>query len=98
MKINVTANGEQYGIDLDRLTFAEGRAIEKVTGGTFKDFGELLQKGSLLATQAIVWVAVKRSRPETPFSALDDWSIGDLDITEEKAQRPTRAARATPAA
>lgn len=99
MLATVVANGETHTLDLDRMLFAEGRAIEKVTGSTFGEFGQAMQAGSLTAIQALVWVAVKRTHPETKFSDLDEWEIGAVELTvedEEAEADPTEAA--TPAA
>lgn len=75
--LTVTAQGEKHSIDLDRVTFAEARAIERVTG---KDFGEVAKAKSVVGVQALVWVTVKRRRPELKFSDLDDWAIADVEL------------------
>lgn len=75
--LTVTIEGTKHSIDLDRLTFAEGRAIEKVTGS---DFGDVVRMRSLTGVQALVWVTVKRTQPMLKFSDLDDWAINDVDF------------------
>jgi hypothetical protein len=63
-----TFDGEHFDLlDDTSLTFAEGRAVEKVTGRPLSDQGE-----SLDSMQALLWVSIKRRRPETKFSDLDD--------------------------
>ena len=74
--LTVTVQGEPHSIDLERVTFAEARAIERVTG---KDFGDVASTKSVTGVQALVWVAVKRDQPELKFSDLDDWAIADVE-------------------
>lgn len=96
MRINM--EGRTAEIDQQRLTFAEGRAVEKVTGLSFVDFGKALGGGSVTALQALIWVAFKRSEPTLKFSDLDDWNMSALTTeaeTEPEAQvDPTQAAPA----
>lgn len=66
-----TFEGEHFDLlDDASLTFAEGRAVEKVTGRPLSDQGEALD-----SMQALLWVSIKRRRPETKFSDLDDAPI-----------------------
>lgn len=63
-----TFDGEHFDLLSDsNLTFAEGRAVEKVTGRPLSEQGD-----SLDSMQALLWVSIKRRRPETKFSDLDD--------------------------
>lgn len=72
-------------IDVNSVMFAEARAIEKVTGSTFKETMDQLVAGSMEAVQAFVWIAFKRSDPGMKFSDLDNVPLTDVDvITEEE--------------
>lgn len=88
--------GTKYEIDQDRLTFAEARAIERVVGLPF----DKLDQSSLTATQAMIWVAMKRADPALKFTDLDDLEFGDFEIIEadvpevEADPTATRAAAA----
>ncbi|AGW41296.1 hypothetical protein O159_12160 [Leifsonia xyli subsp. cynodontis DSM 46306] len=79
--IKVAVDGEQSVIDVDKLTFAEGRAIEKVTG---KEFAEAIKSKSLTSIQALIWVTWKRHHPGVAFSDFDDRAITDIEIDLEK--------------
>ena len=79
--LKVTIDGEKTEVDLDKLTFAEGRAIEKVTG---KEFREAITSQSLTSVQAIIWVTWKRHHPGVAFSDFDDRAITDIEIDLEK--------------
>ncbi len=93
--LTVTVQGTAHTIDLDRLTFAEGRAVEKVTG---QSFGDALGSKSLTSVQALVWITVKRDQPTLAFSDLDSWAIADaeFDIAQNipEPTDPTQAATA----
>lgn len=80
-----TVDGVEYEmVQWDRVTFAEGRAIEKITGSKY---AELVAAGgaSLDFLQALVWVSMKRKTPDVTFDDLDDMVIDiDLDVTEDE--------------
>lgn len=80
--LRITKGDEAFEIDPDRILFAEGRAIEKVTGSTFAEVMQALGKGSLESIQALTWVAAKRSNPELKFTDLDAWDLGDVSFEE----------------
>lgn len=92
-QLSFTLDGQKYELDPQKLTFAEGRAVEKVTGSMFND---LIKTPSLAVMQAFVWVAVKRVKPETKFSDLDDLAIADvvMDDAASAEPDPTQAAPA----
>lgn len=79
-----TLDGESYELDGARLTFGEGRAVEKVTGLPIKAVGAAAVEGSLLATQAFVWVAMKRRQPTLKFSDLDDVVLSDVQFQADE--------------
>jgi hypothetical protein len=81
-----TVDGERHEFDEDKMTFAEGRALEKVTGHLFGELGSYAQKGDLSVLQGFVWVAMKRSEPTLKFSDLDDRSIGDFVFDDEEPE------------
>lgn len=75
------ANGVKYELDQDKITFAEAKAIQKAVG---KSMGEIRDDpGDIAATQAMVWVAMKRQDPTLKFLDLDDMAIGDVEFEDE---------------
>lgn len=82
--------GTKYEFDQERLTFAEARAMERVTGMTFGEIGEAADKGDMACVQAFLWVAMKRTDPALKFVDLDDIPIGELERVpeEEPAAEP----------
>jgi hypothetical protein len=72
------ANGVKYEFDDDKVTFAEARAIEKVTSRTM---AEVFRSGAedVTTMQAMVWVAMKRQDASLRFSDLDDMAVGDIE-------------------
>ena len=101
MDLKFSVDGVKHEFDATKLTFGEARAIEKVCGYPFGDFGSHLRDGEMTTMQAMVWVAMKRQQPDLEFSDLDDVSIGDVEIhgdDEEGEPDPTEGETSSPAA
>ena len=78
-------NGTTYTFT-QRLTFAEGRAVEKFTGHVVAELGEPHVRGSSVVLQAMMWVTMKRVDPELKFTDLDDMSIDDFEFLPNDLQ------------
>lgn len=79
MATRFTIDGVTYTL-LESMTFAEARAIEKVTGGVtlpaiHRD-PALRERTDVL--QALTWVSMKRQNPTLRFSDLDDIDMSDI--------------------
>jgi len=87
--------GEAFTLVTNKLTFAEARAFEKVTGYSFADLATNEQVGkSVASTQALIWISMKRVKPELKFTDLDGLPIDDIewaDDDEADAEDPTEA-------
>lgn len=79
----LSVDGRVYEFDQDRLTNVECMAIEKVTGLTFGEWADALQKRSMLAVTALVWVVRKRDEPTLRFSDVE-FNVASLDITDDE--------------
>ena len=86
-----TVDGEHFTmLEPDRMTFAEARAVEKVTGLSFTQIGG--DDVSITTTQALLWVSMKRARPELKFADLDDVAPGSIEWDEAEPEAdPTGA-------
>jgi hypothetical protein len=78
--VKFTLDDKAGEIDLDKLMFSEGRAIEKVCGEPLGEWSKKLQQGSVLAIQALAWIALKRTNPGISFSDLDEIAINDVVV------------------
>lgn len=78
--LTFTVDGTKHEFDDDKMTFAEGKAMEKAIGVPFKELGKRAKSGYLDAVQAFVFVAMKRSEPTLRFSDLDDRAIADFEF------------------
>lgn len=79
--------GEEFAlVDVDSLTFAEGRAIQKATGAPMGKLMEAASDGDTDLTQALIWVTMKRRRPEMKFSDLDDVPMVDIEWLDEDVE------------
>lgn len=91
------ANGTKYEFDDARITFAEARQVEKVTGRTMAEIGRAGGGEDITTLQAMIWVAMKRADPTLRFSDLDDMAMGDLEMIpedDEPGEQPDPTAEA----
>ena len=95
-----TVAGEVFELlSAEDLLFAEARAIQKVTGVSL---GALLESdGDVDALQGLLWVSMKRTRPDMKFSDLDEVPIGSIDYDDdgpepEAAPDPTEGEETSP--
>lgn len=90
-----SVDGVKHEFDEERITFAEGRAIEKVTGEPFGQIARHAHEGNLTVMQAFIWVALKRDEPTLQFSDLDDRAMADFEFHEDPAEDAEEDARPT---
>lgn len=72
-------------VTADDITFAEARAFEKAAGFPFADVvagGEPAR--TTAAFQAMVWISMKRVRPEMKFTDLDDLRWDSVDFVADE--------------
>lgn len=76
-----TLAGEPFEmVPTSKWTFAEARAFEKVTGFTFVDLRlDMSVQKSAATEQALLWISMKRVKPEMKFSDLDSLVSGDVE-------------------
>jgi len=89
-------DGRTYQMVESKFTFAEGKAIERVTGHTFQRiFRDEELRESLDVLQALIWVSMKRVTPELKFSDLESLAIDDIEwvgVEEDVESDPTQLA------
>lgn len=73
-----------YEYDHTRITFAEAKAIEKVTGRKITELEQVGGVDDATSLQAAMWVAIKRTHPTVLFADLDDMNIGDIEQVPEE--------------
>lgn len=96
-----TVDGTEFEMIDAKMTFAEARAVEKVTGISFQQITtDEHARQSLDVVQALIWVSMKRQQPDLKFSDLDDLAIDSIewsaDEEAEEEARPTEG-EASPA-
>lgn len=96
MKIRIA--GEEYEVDPGKLTFGEAKRIEQTTGLTFSKWGEHLAAGSVTALQGLVFILMRRSRPEIRFDDVDGIEFGEVQIVPDPGDEPApvKAGRSRP--
>ena len=76
-----TFDGEEFPmLSADDLTFAEGAAACRAAGVNASGLAE--EKFEVL--QALVWISVKRRRPEFMFSELNDVPVGAVAFFDDE--------------
>lgn len=72
--------GEEFPLLTEEdLTFAEGAAVCRAAGIKASELGE----ASFESLQALVWVSIKRRRPEMKFSDLNDVPMSAIEFLED---------------
>lgn len=61
----------EHELDESTLTNREVMDIEAACGCTFGQWGDLLRANSMLATTALVWIALRRENPTLKFSDVE---------------------------
>lgn len=91
MATTFTLAGEPFEmVTPSALTFAEARDYEKVTGFVFRDLlgGVSPAAGSAATTQALMWLSMKRVKPEQKFTDLDALSLNDIEVSNSDDEEP----------
>ena len=85
-----SVNGVTYELLDETMTFAEARALEKVTGYSFKAITQDPDVStSPNVLQAMLWVSMKRTEPTLAFSDLDDLAIASVEWEDDEAPDPS---------
>ena len=85
--MKITVDGELFEFDMDRMTNVEGMAVERATGMLFSEWAAALEKGSMLAITALVWVIQKRANPPLKFVDVSyEMSSLVVDQDEDEAE------------
>lgn len=91
-----TIDGTTYELVQSKVTFAEARAIERVTGHTFAAItSDPELRNSTDVIQALIWMSMKRVQPTLTFSDIDNVEIDGIEWTkddDETAPDPTQPA------
>jgi hypothetical protein len=66
-----------------RVMATEAEAIEKVTGYSFQEWGDAMEKGSATALRALVWILRKRHEDPTVRYRDVDFPLGAVEIEME---------------
>jgi hypothetical protein len=96
-----TIDGTTYEMAQSKVTFAEARAVEKVTGHTFQAINTSPDlRNSTDVVQAMIWISMKRAEPTLTFSDLDDIAIDDIEWDDESedaaSSDPSETASSSP--
>lgn len=85
-----TIDGQTYEMVENRFSFKEGRDLEQVTGYTFQQItADAALQGSLVVTQAMLWLSMRRDRKDLKFSDLDNVNIDEIEW-EAEPEDPTQ--------
>lgn len=93
--MKLTIDGEAFEFDESHMTNVEGMAIERATGMLYGEWAEALQKGSMLAQTALVWVVKKRREPALRFDDVVFSSV-EVETPEGDASDPEPESESEP--
>src|SRR5450631_2601551 len=89
-------DGKEHDFDEASLTNTEVMAIEAACGYTYGEWSDLLRRNSMQATTALVWVGLRREKPDLAFKDCK-FVVRDL-IPATPDVEPDAAVPTTPAA
>lgn len=76
---------QRYHFDQASVTNFEAEGIERETGLTWTEFGERLQKNSVLALRALLWMLQRRVHPTLKFKDVS-FKLGEVEAEMEPAE------------
>lgn len=71
---------EIWEFDENDLLIGEIKLLEKVTKLTFGEFGEMLERDSLTAIMALVWIFRRRHDFDLRIDDDDDVSVSEIEV------------------
>lgn len=87
MRVTLT-DGRVFDLDsTDKILNTEAMAIERVTGWEMQEFLAKLEKQSVMAMTAYIWVMAKRKDPTIRFDDVE-FSFDALEASEGDAPDP----------
>lgn len=82
MKFSI--DGTTYELAQTKVTFAEAKAVERVTGHAWLAINKDPElRSSTDVIQAMIWISMKREQPELAFSDIDDIAIDSIEWDDE---------------
>jgi len=94
----VTVDGHKYEFSEGSMTNLEAMAIEDVLGVTVGEWQDLLNRRSMRATTALVWMLRRREEPALKFEeVVFNPSSIDFDTSDEDAEEGKEPAPSSPA-
>lgn len=78
-----TTQGKTYELDEKTVNFAEGEAVEAVTGMSFTQMGLAIMQGHLRPQRAMAWITIKRDQPELKFEDTASWTVESIEWSFE---------------
>lgn len=67
MRILISVDGKSYEFEDTSTDNVELMAIERVTGQTIAEWAESINRGSMTATTALIWIVRRRKEPDLQF-------------------------------
>lgn len=90
------AEPKKWDFDSGKLMNVESEAIERVSKMTFGEWTDAVQRGSVTALHALLWVMLKRGEPTLAYDAVQfnlsevDFELSDEESAETRTVLETR--------
>lgn len=79
-------DSQEWVIDFGKMRSMEAEAIERQTGMAFRtSFLQSLERGSMLATRALLWTMLRRVHPTLKFPDVD-FAVEEVEIVPDRAE------------
>lgn len=73
---------QRFQFSPEKMTSFEAESIERETGLTWQEFGEKLQRNSVIAMRALLWVLQRRVHPTLKLRDVS-FAMSEVDIEAE---------------
>jgi hypothetical protein len=83
-----------WTFDAEKLKSSEIMAIEKITDLTYAEWADAAERGSITAVHALLYVLLRRDRPNLEPSQVPDFDISEIEMRadEPAPKAPKKAA------
>ena len=87
MYVIFRSDGEEqrYHFDAVKVTNFEAEAVERETGWTWSEFGERLQRNSVTAMHALLWILQRRVHPTLKYRDVA-FDMGQIEVEPELSE------------
>lgn len=96
MRLTYTPEGAEsksWPIEPDEMDSLTIEAIEDATDWTFAEWADRLERGSVKALRALLWVFLRESSPDLPFDSVV-FKPAEIDVIDDEPKKAKKSGKA----